>query len=635
MLDGLRVMSKNWLGRALLGAFAGLIIVGFGIFGIRDVFFGFRANRLAVVGDEEIGVAEYRNAYQTDLQRMQRQTRRPITNEEAHARGLDAQVLGRLIANSALDQTAAKLGLAMSDAQVASLIAKEPSFAGPNGAFDQNRFNEILRDNGYTERSFVREQRALALRQELTETVAGAVLAPNVLLAALNRYSKETRKADYFVLPAPDADAGPAPDEKAVAEFYELRSDAFRAPEYRKLTLLTLSPAALAKPDAVADAVAQKLYDKVKDERFGAPEKRAIEQLAFASDDDAAKASAKLKAGARFEDIAVDPQWRATRADLGVHAKSEIFDPAVAQAAFALPAGGVSEPIEGKFHPVILRVNKIEAASTKPFSDVAAQLKTQIAESNARNDAQSLHDKIEDLRANGKTLSEAAAALGLTAQTVEASDPTGLDKTGKPIAGLAGSPDLLKAIFASDVGVDNDAVSSRDGGYSWFEIGAVEPSHMRKLDEVRPEVEKRLKLEDAQRALAAKAADLVRQLQNGATLESLAKAQGDLAIKHAENVRRNGGAGLSNAAVAQIFGVAVDNAGAALGDNGSRIVFKVIEASVPPLDVKASDIVAAMPQIKQSIAEEMLSQYIIKAQDDLGVTINRAALRAATGADEQ
>ena len=60
MLDGLRVMSKNIFGRVILGIFAGLIVIGFGFFGIRDVFNNFRAGQLATVGDEEIGVQQYR-----------------------------------------------------------------------------------------------------------------------------------------------------------------------------------------------------------------------------------------------------------------------------------------------------------------------------------------------------------------------------------------------------------------------------------------------------------------------------------------------------------------------------------------------------------------------------------------------
>ena len=89
MLDGLRIMSKNLFGRAILAIFAGLIVVGFGFFGIRDVFTNFRADQLATIGDEEIGVQQYRGEYQNELQRLQRQAKRAVTNDEAREIGLD------------------------------------------------------------------------------------------------------------------------------------------------------------------------------------------------------------------------------------------------------------------------------------------------------------------------------------------------------------------------------------------------------------------------------------------------------------------------------------------------------------------------------------------------------------------
>ena len=121
MLDGLRVMSKNIFGRVILGIFAGLIVIGFGFFGIRDVFNNFRAGQLATVGDEEIGVQQYRAEYQNELQRLQRQAKRAVTNDEARQMGLDRQVLSRLVTSAALDQTAKKLGLAISDAEIARI----------------------------------------------------------------------------------------------------------------------------------------------------------------------------------------------------------------------------------------------------------------------------------------------------------------------------------------------------------------------------------------------------------------------------------------------------------------------------------------------------------------------------------
>ena len=72
----------------------GFISLSFAIWGIGDIFSGFGGNTIAKVGGTEITADAFRNAYQTQLQQMQQQAGRAITNDEAHALGLDAQVLG-------------------------------------------------------------------------------------------------------------------------------------------------------------------------------------------------------------------------------------------------------------------------------------------------------------------------------------------------------------------------------------------------------------------------------------------------------------------------------------------------------------------------------------------------------------
>ena len=68
--------------------------------------------------------------------------------------GLDRQVL--VAASSPAPRWTRprkKSGLAISDADIARVIKADKTFAGLNGAFDQSRMDEILRDNGYSEAS--------------------------------------------------------------------------------------------------------------------------------------------------------------------------------------------------------------------------------------------------------------------------------------------------------------------------------------------------------------------------------------------------------------------------------------------------------------------------------------------------
>src|SRR4051794_33547029 len=159
MLEGMRKASQGWMGRIVMALIMGFISLSFAIWGVGDIFRGFGTGKLAQVGETEIPVEAFRNAYQTQLQTMQREARRAITNDQARAMGLDQQVLGKLVAEAILDQRVKTLGLAMSDADIAKGILNDPTFAGPTGKFDTTKFQELLRDNGYNEQTFVREQR--------------------------------------------------------------------------------------------------------------------------------------------------------------------------------------------------------------------------------------------------------------------------------------------------------------------------------------------------------------------------------------------------------------------------------------------------------------------------------------------
>jgi len=629
MLDGLRIISKNPFGRAILALFAGLIVVGFGFFGIRDVFTNFRADQLATVGDQTISAIQYRNEYQNELQRLQRQARRAVTNQEARAAGLDRQVLARMLTGAVLDQDAERLGLSLSDAEVARTVKAEKVFAGADGKFDQARFDMILRDNGYSESSFLHEERAGALRQLIGAAVTGDFKVPTLMLEAINRFNSETRKADYFILPA-DAGALPAPSDQQIKDFYELRKDGYRKPEYRKVTTLTLSVGALAKNIAVSDDAVKAAYDRDA-AQYALPEHRKVAQLTFQTREAADKAKSRIDSGESFAAVAADKQAGGVLADLGETVKATIFDTAVADAAFQAPSPGVAGPVQGKFGYVLVDVSQITPGKVQAFDSVKETIRQELAERQAKAELQTKHDQIEDLRSSGKTLAQAAKELGLQTQDY-VTDASGAGKDG-PIPALAAAPELLKAIFASDVGVDNDSVSRKDGGVSWFEIDAIEPSRQQPLAEVKDQVAQALKISDAQKALAKKANELAQKIDGGADLAELARANGASA-QQATDARRAGGAGLSEAAVAEIFSLPVGAAGVALADKNGRYVLKVTASATPPLDPNSPALASALPQLESAMADDLLTQYVGGLESQLGVKINQAALRAALGSEQ-
>ena len=629
MLDGMRKASQGWLGKIVMAVVIGFISLSFVIWGVGDIFRGFGANTVAKVGKTEIPADALRNAYQLQLQQLQRQAKRAVTNEQARAIGLDSQALGKLIADAAMDNRVGELGLAMSDAEVAKTILVDPTFAGATGKFDTGRFADILRDNGYSERSFAVEQKRVYLRNELTEALSGKVEVPKAALEALHRYRNETRSVEYIELPPAAAGEIKPPGEVALWAWFEARKQGFRAPEYRGIVTLAVTPAQVADPAAVSDADVAALYNRVRTQRFGTPERRALEQALFADEKAATEASEKIKGGASLE--AVAEEFKTSVVPIGDILRNEVFDKAVGDAAFALAEGGVSGPLKGQFGNLLVRAAKVTPESVRPLDDVAGDLKQEIASERAKKRVAELRDKVEDERTAGKALVDAAKATGLAALTIDAVDQGGFDKNGAEVPGLPERDALLRAVYASDVGVDNETLNTRDNGYVWFEITNVEKARDRALAEVKDKVETAWRDDEIARLLTAKAGEITAKLDGGETLESIATAEVGLEVKRNGEAKRSGAEGLPAGVVARIFSVPSGKSASAEGNGGARVVFKVIDAVTPVMDAESETNKETEKQLRESLGDDVLRQYLARLQLDAGVTINEAVARVATG----
>lgn len=625
VLQTLRKGASGWIAKIFLV----ILTLSFLVWGIADVFRGMGATAVASVGSTEISADAFRRQYLDQLQQISRRAGRPITPDQARAFGLDRQILNQMIADATLDEQASRLALAVSDEQIAREIAENPNFRRPGAtSFDPAYFQQLLRSNNLTEQRFVASERQRAVRDQLLKSLGAGVAVPQVLIEAVGRFENETRTASYVrVTPAA---AGPlaAPTDEVLRTYFDAHKVTFRAPEYRKISVLALTPVTLAAAETVTDADAKADYERNL-ARFGTPERREVQQIVFTSAADAQAADEKIKAGASFADIAAGRGLTAKDTDLGLVAKSAILDPKIADAAFAMPEGAVSV-VEGRFGTVLVHVTKIEPGARQPFEAVKDQIIADLRLDRARRALLDKHDQVEDERASGSTLAEVAQKLGLKLQTFDAVDRSGHTPAGDP-ADVPGGADVLSGAFAAQPGVETDTVQlPQNGGFVWYETNAITAARDRTFEEAKAAVTIRWTESETEKAVEAKATALLDKAKAGTPLAQVA-AEADLPLQIAEGLRRGRAAGpFSAESIASVFDVKEGGFGVALAaTEPDRVVFEVTKIMVPPPDMDTS---RASAELSRQIENDVLLQYLSAIQKEIGVKINDKLFAQATGA---
>jgi peptidyl-prolyl cis-trans isomerase D len=632
MLRGLRKASSNWLGKTVMAVVMGVLIISFGVWGIADIFRGFGQSTLATIGHTEISTEQFRQLYTDKLQQIGRQFGRPLTMDQARAFGLDRQVLQQTIAEAALDEEVRRLGLGQSDAETMRVIYGDPNFKGTNGAFDPARFQATIRQFGFSEQRYVADQRRVSLRRQIAGTITAGLEPSKTLIDALARFQNEQRSIEYVKLDAAQAGAIEPPSPETLAGYFDDHKTQFRAPEYRKISFVLINPEEVGKWTTVSDEDAKKVFEQRRD-KLGTPEKRELSQIVFPNAEEALAARGRLTSGTSFDDIAKERGLSASDVDLGMITKSEVIDPAVADAAFALPSGEVSQPVQGKFGVVLVKVGKIEPGVEPSYASLAPNLKKEIAIERARASVAQLRDKMEDERGGGASVIEAAQKLGLAAITVDAVDRSGRLPDGQLATNIPRGLDVVSQAFGSDVGVDNDPIQF-NGGYVWYDVLGITPSRERTLEEVKNQVETRWRDDQITSRLRTKATEMVQKLDQGGKLADEAASAG-LKVETAAAFKRDASLPeLPAAAIAAAFRTAKDAVGQTAGAGINEwIVFRVTDISVPPVDPASDDIKKLKETLQRGLTDEQVAQYVTKLEADIGTSINETAFAQVTGAN--
>ena len=603
MLQAIRTRA----GSVIIKVLFGLLILSFGIWGIGDIF----RNRtpetvVAKIGSEDIEAQQLENELQPALQRLSVQFGGQLDRAKAKQLGIIDSLVAEIVARGLIDQEAKRLNLAVSDAVVRGAIMSNPNFRAANGAFDRERFAELLAANHMTESQYVDRVKRDIPAADILHAVGVGAAAPSAMVAMLYRFAEEKRTADLLSLPYAKAPPVGTPSEQQLKEFYDEHKSAFRAPEYRNFTLASLSPKDVAASIKPTEDQLREAYEERRGE-FALPERREVQQILAPSEEVAKSATAALAAGQDWKDVATKIAKQAPDTiDLGLVAKKELPG-ALADAVFSLPPDKPSAPVKSPLGWHIVRVVKIVPPSTQSFAEAKPKLQERLALREAADRVYKIGNQVDDAVAGGMKLEAAAQKFGLKETQVAAADSAGKDAAGKAVALPLPAAPVLKLAFATEKGQTSPVHDTGDGAVFILRTDKVVPARTKSLAEVKPQAIAEWQAEERRIAVDKEAAALAKEVGPGKTLKQAAAAKG-LSVTTTPPLSRAPGSdsGVPQALVQKLFTAKQGAVATATDARGAYVAeLEAIERAKP--DAKSA--AALTPSVDEGLKDDLSAEF--------------------------
>ena len=561
MLEAIRKHAKGWLAKVILA----LIAITFALFGVDSYMKGDKSGGMvAEVGKAGISSEELSREIQAQSDRMREALGPAFDPTIVETAEFRKQVLDSLIERKALLQEAQKLKMLAPDAYITSVLGQIPAFQ-QDGAFSQQRYETVLRQNGRTPAQFESELQQAFMLDAITSPVALATFPANTSKMQVARLVAQQREIAWADLPAFAVASQIKLTPADVEAYYTANRAEFTEPEQIRAEYLVLDIATVAAGIAVSDqAVAD--YYAANAAQFGQPEQRSASHILIAADkgaDEATRSAAKStaaelyqvlqKSPERFAELArtqsQDPGSAAQDGSLGSFGRGMMVKP-FEDAVFGMKPNEISAPVESDFGYHIIRLDGIEPATTAPLAQVRAAVVEELRKQQAQKAFADLADNFSNLvYENAASLQPAAAAAKLTVQ-----------QSGWMTAQTAPAPFNHAGLSAALFGAESikskqntEAIEVQPGSLVAARVIEHRPARLRPLAEVSAMIEARLRQEQGTRLLTQK---------GEATIAALAK--GDEA-----------GLGWS------AFQVVGRQPSAALGPDGAKAVFRVSAEKLP------------------------------------------------------
>ncbi len=269
-------------------------------------------DELATVNGEPVTVSAYRRAYQQQVQ-MYRSAYGPNFNEQMLKQmGIEQQILRQLLDERAAVVEARRLGLSVSDAEVAQRILAIPAFQ-QNGVFaGEDVYAQVLASQRppLTKSEFEDSLRRSLLVDKLHASLTDWMTVTDADVTAEFKRRNEKAKVELVVLSADRLRGDVTVTDADLSTWFDAHKEDYRVGEKKKVKYLLVDVDKLRAAAVVPPGDIEKFY-RDNQQEFTTPEQVRASHILIKSDKDDAAAKAKaeallkqVKSGADFAALA-------------------------------------------------------------------------------------------------------------------------------------------------------------------------------------------------------------------------------------------------------------------------------------------------------------------------------------------
>ncbi|MDD2389301.1 MAG: SurA N-terminal domain-containing protein [Desulfobacterales bacterium] len=425
MLNLMRSKANTWVIKFLLGA----IVIVFVFWGVGS-FRSKRGARVATVNGETITIEEYRESYDSLIEQLRQRFGSSLNDDMINLLQVKHQALDRLIDQRLLLQEADELSFKVSDSELAETIRSMSAFHA-NGVFDQGLYKNILSRYQMTPEQFENFQRKSMLIEKVRTLIVDSVKVSDQEAMAWYNWENASANID-FVMFDPSRYQDIAHSDEAIRLYYDQHKETYKTDPMVKVQYLRFEPEAYKSEIQLTSEEIEEYYNSNLSE-FETPatvEARHILLKVNENDSDEAVAKAKQKAmdifkmsreGKDFAALAKQYSEGPAKKDggyLGIFKRQDMVKP-FSDKAFSMKPGEISEPVRTRFGWHLIKVEKVNEASTMSLKEAEEKIRGILTEDKTRTLAYDSAEAVYDAFIEGDNLADIAKSRQLEIHTTD------------------------------------------------------------------------------------------------------------------------------------------------------------------------------------------------------------------------